>query len=598
MESLTDYREFERLCSDLMAGSGYAQIEPIGGTGDRGRDAIYSSKENGRCAIFAYTVRSDWLVKLKHDCKRIQEEEHNPNQVVFVCTSSLSGTDKDTAKQKIRDKFGWQLEIYDIERIRVLLVNELRHLIAQHPAIFCPPWFPTKGGLSIAENKDIIVIDHLSGDHSLATWLSRRLSVAGYKTWCYGLSPLVGENKDESISILINQRAIQYIPILSYETFTDMDFLGRIGSAVRADDFVLPCWSEKIEEAKINAKILNIEPARFDLAWSKGLEKILNQLQARGITPDVDKERWKSIALKAYMPEPITKPIPEKVYSNVFFAKVPPSVLVFDLERKMTDNELEVFRSNWAFVKVSPEKLLSFTHPPAILPLRFPSRIPEYSWRDFDFKEGRNSETVVKELIRRSLDVACVQAGLSLCPDRNVYYFTEQNNKQRNISFIHVDGRRTRVAVTGMAQDGSGERAIKFRYQLSPKFRVSRDEAGEFWVMTRLYIRVVDLDGNPFKGKAIIRKRKKVSKKWWNKEWLARTLGVMQGLANTEENEFIEIGAEDTRKVVITTAPLHWECPISIDVEAVDRIGDFQEEMASARYIEDDRQSDEETNYE
>lgn len=40
LESLTDYREFERLCSDLMAGSGYAQIEPIGGTGDRGRDAI------------------------------------------------------------------------------------------------------------------------------------------------------------------------------------------------------------------------------------------------------------------------------------------------------------------------------------------------------------------------------------------------------------------------------------------------------------------------------------------------------------------------------------------------------------------------------
>lgn len=29
---LTDYRQFERLCSDAMAGSGYPNINPIGGT--------------------------------------------------------------------------------------------------------------------------------------------------------------------------------------------------------------------------------------------------------------------------------------------------------------------------------------------------------------------------------------------------------------------------------------------------------------------------------------------------------------------------------------------------------------------------------------
>jgi len=29
----------------------------------------------------------------------------------------------------------------------------------------------------------------------------------------------------------------------------------------------------------------------------------------------------------------------------------------------------------------------------------------------------------------------------------------------------------------------------------------------------------------------------------------------------------------------VSTQPMDWECPVSIDVEAVDRIGDFQEEM-------------------
>lgn len=273
LENLTDYREFERLCSDLMAGCGYSEIEPIGGTGDQGRDAIHVSKENGQFTVFAYTVRSDWPVKLNSDCKRIKEN-YNPDQVIFFCTSNLSGDKKDTAKEKIKNEFGWSLEIYDIERIRVLLAGELRHLIAQHPAIFCPPWFPVKGGLSIAEFRDTIVIDHLTNDHSLATWLSRKLSISGFKTWCYGLAPLAGEDKDESISILIEQRAIQYIPVISHEAFTNMEFVGRMSSAIRTDDFVMPCWSENLQDSTAHAKILQIEPARFYASWSEGLEQI------------------------------------------------------------------------------------------------------------------------------------------------------------------------------------------------------------------------------------------------------------------------------------------------------------------------------------
>lgn len=588
LENLTDYREFERLCSDLMGASGYSGVEPIGGTGDRGRDAIHISRVNGKFTIFAYTVRSDWFVKLKQDCRRVREEKHDPHEIVFVCTSELSGNDKDNAKEKIKDTFGWPLEIYDIERIRVLLAGELRHLIAQHPAIFCPPWFPAKGGLSISDCKDTIVIDHLPIDHSLATWLSRRLLISGYKTWCYGLSPMVGEDKDESINILVEQRAIQYVPIISHDSFSDMDFVGRVSLAVRTSDFVMPCWSHNLDEYVSTSKILNIQPARFDSSWSEGLGKILNQLQARGIKPDIDKRKGKSIALRAYIPEPITKAVSEKVYSNVFAVKVPKSILVCELENTIDDCELKKLRSIWAFVKVSPKKFLSFDMPPANLALMKAPRLTEYSWESYEFREGRKSLNAVKELIKRSLHVSCSQAGLALCENRGIYHFTEKDGKRHNISFVHVDGRKTQVAVTGIKQDGWGERATKFRYQLSPNFRVDRDEEGRFWVVTGIYVRVTDLKGNPFEGKTIIRKRKKVTKNWWNKEWLARTLGVMQGLANTQDNEFIEIGSEDKRKIVITTKPLDWDCPISIDVEAVDRIGNFQEEMASARNFEND----------
>ncbi len=105
--------------------------------------------------------------------------------------------------------------------------------------------------------------------------------------------------------------------------------------------------------------------------------------------------------------------------------------------------------------------------------------------------------------------------------------------------------------------------------------------------MTRVYIRVTDLNGKPYEGKEIIRKRKKVTKSWWNKEWLARTLGVMQAISTTEDKTLINIGSEQKRTVSVSTRPLDWDCPVSIDVEAVDRIGDFQEEMASSRYFDE-----------
>ena len=454
LENLTDYSQFERLCSDLMAGVGFKNIEPIGGTGDGGRDAVHCSKKDENVTIFAYTVRADWLVKLRQDCRRIRDKQHSPNDVVFVCTAALSGSEKDSAKEKVKAEFGWSLEIYDIERIRVLLAGDLRHLIAQHPAIFCPPWFPTKGGLTIADSKDTLIIDHLSAEHSLATWLSRRLSIAGYRTWCYGISPLVGEDRDESIRTLVDNRAAQYLPIISYESFKDTDFIGRVSSAIQTESFVLPCWAASMEDIAENTKILKVEPARFDSGWPIGLKGILEGLYARGIQPAFDEKKGQSIALRAYMPEPVTKPVSEKLYANVFSVSVPNSIFVCvtkpvseklyanvfsvsvpnsifvcELSKGLEANEIDELRASWAFVMVSPTKLLSFDRPPANVPLICTPRLAEYSWKNYPYVEGKKSLNVVKELIRRSLNVACVKAGLALCNQRKVYFFTESVRK-------------------------------------------------------------------------------------------------------------------------------------------------------------------------
>ncbi len=587
LEHLTDYPQFERLCSDVMAGSGYQNIEPLGGTSDRGRDALHVSREAPNdVTIFAYSVRADWERKLlAEDCKRIQNEGHTLNRLVFVCTAGITASQKDSAKHSVQEKFGWELELYDLERLRVRLASDLRHLVAQHPAIFCPPWFPTRGGLSIAESRDTLVIDHIAEDHALATWLARRLQLAGYKTWSYGTAPLAGETPDESVRAIIEKRAAQYLPILSEEAIQDADLLGRCGLACNADDLVIPCWAGNVKPARLNTKLRSLTPIRFDRGWSGALRSLLDALEAKGTEATFDQEQGRVIALRSYVPEPVTRFTPERVYANVFQASVPPGLVVYETEQELSDQTLKAVRQSWAFVQASARKLIAFDLPPDSVTLMPKKRHPEYLWSHYHEIEGKRTTDVVKELIRRSLEVACYRAGLQWCEDREVLYFPQEDKPQRTVSYTHVDGRKARVGVTGEKSLGRGDNPMPFRYQLSPAFRVGIDDSDMWWVTTCLYVRVTDLEGKPYIKKAVNRRRKKVTRDWWNKEWLARTLAVMQAIS--EEKPNIEIGS-GPRKLTVCTSPLAWECPVAVNWEAVERVGDFQEEMAALRYADED----------
>lgn len=286
LERLTDYRQFERLCSALLAGAGYPSIDPLGGTGDEGRDAIIREDSAGRTICFAYTVRSDWKTKLRNDCSRVAEKGHKPDVFVFVCTEALSAADKSSAVASVLQNYGWRLEIYDLERLRVLLSGPQRHLLALHPTIFVPPFFPQRGGESIADSHDIILIDHVRGDHALATWLSRRLSLAGFHTWCQGTAPLAGENEDETVRTLIARRAKRYLPILSTSSLSDQLFIERCTvAAATHNEFTLPCRGIVSADWPLPSRLNNLVPADFSQSWRTGLQAVLGSLESSGVMP-------------------------------------------------------------------------------------------------------------------------------------------------------------------------------------------------------------------------------------------------------------------------------------------------------------------------
>ena len=190
--------------------------------------------------------------------------------------------------------------------------------------------------------------------------------------------------------------------------------------------------------------------------------------------------------------------------------------------------------------------------------------------------------SIVKQLVRKSLELVCKRVGMQWCGHRRAHFFPDP---KAQVSLVHVDGRETTVNLNGKRTVGSGDYAKQRLYQLCPAFRIGVDTSGDWWLTLRLYARVTDSEGQPLEGKEIGRARKAVGRSWWNHHWLARTLGMIQALA--QAGDTIEIGKGD-EAVSISVAPLQWECPMAIDYHAVERIGDYQAEFAQMKALPDD----------
>ena len=338
------------------------------------------------------------------------------------------------------------------------------------------------------------------------------------------------------------------------------------------------------------SRVATLAPAYFSTSWNTGLGEVLARLTALGIRPSLEVGRGRQIALRDYLPTRVTTAKPEPVFANVFPLILPKKMLMFELRRPLTEAEIVDLRTRWAFVEVNQYTLVAFTPPPSdAIPAAGVDPTPELPWEEIRHKDGKKTLDLAKELAWRSLEVVCVEKGLKFCPHRQLFYFSEHESDDWNQTIRHVDGRTTTVQLTGMRTKGWGDSASPFLYQLCPRFAPWRDFDGTWNVVVRIYIRVTTPEDVPFEGKEIGRRRKIVTRSWWNKEWLARLLGVVQGLETSDGR--IEIG-EGPRAVVMRTQPLSWQCPVGLDVLTLSGISDVGEEIALYRTRDDDDDDD------
>lgn len=597
LEQLTDYAQFERLCHDLMSLEGYRNIEPLGGTKDKGRDAVHTNAAEGIVTIFAYSVREDWQKKLVEDSDKVVLHKHECSRFVFLTTASFTATDRDKAVAEAQDKYGWTLDLYGLERLRTMLATNHHQVVAQHPQIFCPPFFPVAGGLSLATSHDHVVVDHVDADAALAHWLARRLMLAGYQIWCRGLAPLAGSSVTETIRGLLNNRAFRYVAVLSPTAMADTEFTAHrhmaqaIGNA-RGVALLIPAYASAIDATLLDAETRKLAVADFTTNWQAGLRCLIAALEAANCPRHKDGSI--DLAIRSYFPPDITLPEPETLASNLFSVRTVPSVIRRFYSTKPIDDVPEDVQTLWAFRKVGPTHFLSFYPPPPELskPLAIAAKGGAV-WSTLSELDGIPVSDLLVELLKKSLQAEARQRGLLYCTDRHLIYFPFKLLKNDHLSMRRLDGKATFFSVAGERTHGKGTYARKYRYHLAPVFACRTPSDGEFEIIVRIRLRLTDSQGQLLPKRTAHARRKKICKSWWNDEWLARTMGVMQFLAQGQPS--ITLGASDTDRMVVSSQPRTWSIPIRLNETALAEAAKIREEEdAHLRADDEDDEADDE----
>ena len=590
LERATDAAAFEALCCDLLSCDGYGAIEPIGGTGDGGRDAVYKPQKAGDVAtLFAYSLRKDWKTKLRQDCERIQGLGHACGRLVFAFVIQPTPNERDAAIEEVKKTFGWDLELYGLERIRVQLSGRSNHLLSAYPAIFSPRFFNTVAGEFLEkEQRDLILVDHVDADFAFASWLARRLEISGYNVCCTGLAPFAGTNADQTIRALIARRAAKYICVLTEVIAADEDLRGRCEAAASIEGCLLPVSADGSKPSGLSKRVAAIEPIGFSEGWGSGLSTLLRLLAKHDVPKSWDVQSGRVTALDSIIPESLTKDEPETLYSNAFsILRIPAKIFTVPLRRDPNPAQLAELRTQWPFV-VAGSNALSFHLPPEHELIRATGRFGESLHEYQHTISGRPTRDLLCELLRRCTEYACYRRGLQWCPDRELIYFPTEGKDSRRIGYVGVSGKKSNTGVTGkksLFRPGPQPNEV-YRYAIAPKFTVSQSREDNSWELRmRLFLRITDDAGTPHTGRAVTTRRKAAAGGWFNQHWFAKTLATIQYIG--DEDGHITIGEGDSA-VTILAKPKAWSCPISIDTAAVERM------MSSQKITRDKLQSSEE----
>lgn len=427
--------------------------------------------------------------------------------------------------------------------------------------------------------RDHLFISYAWEDAALCEWLWRKLTAEGYAVWCDRLALLAGTEWPRDIDVAIKTRTFRMLAIISRHSLskpnpTKERTLALSLAKARRCDFLIPLNAEDVADTELPWELSNLQYVPFQ-RWDKGLGRLLDTLAAID-APRPHIADGPSVAVKSYLPSPVTLPVAEPVYANCLRVTATPELIhLYRLSRKLAAVESVELAGSWAFHSDGDMTAWAFTDPPSHrIGAWSATRVRTVVWRDVPELEGAQSRNIVSALLRQSLMVRCVALGLERDEKGRSVFFPASQLPNDRIRYRNYLGRLTRVDVLGERKRGQGRN----RYRLGFTF-LPRETSGEGMMMEiKIRLHMTDPRG-PLDAHVANARRKHITKNWWNHDWLARQMAIAAFLARgdspptvgPEPSEF-GVGPEGREQVRFSAELFKAHVIPSIDEAALERM--------------------------
>jgi hypothetical protein len=412
--------------------------------------------------------------------------------------------------------------------------------------------------------REHLFVSYAWEDGALAEWLTLKLTAEGYRVWCDRFKLLGGERWPENVDLAIKTQTFRMIHLLSKYSLHKPNpskerQLALTISKERNEEFLIPLNLDDTRSIDLPWQLSDITYIPFH-NWGEGLGQLLKKLDScNAPRPLVGEGR--RIAAETFIPTDAVLEKGEILQSNCLpFERIPAIVKRFQLSRSLSGIEEQELGDRWAYYKIDDLKLMAFGQPPIRLPDKLTVLpVGATSWKDMDKIDGIRSTNIVSSLLKKSLIKKCIEKGLRVHRESGLLYFPRGLLQKDRIKYVSYKGRKTWLGVVTERQFTKG----RIRYHLAFAFWIRQDVSDGFVAAVKIRLHLIDWTGKEIEPHIALGRRKKITKNWWNSQWLSRQIAVRSFLADGSNS--IIIGDVPEEQVILSASPILGEVPMAIN---------------------------------
>src|SRR3989441_8251995 len=320
-----------------------------------------------------------------------------------------------------------------------------------------------------------LLISYATEDWALAEWLTRKPTAEGYRVWCDRFMLLGGESYPREIDEAIKNRTFRMLSLLSRASLVKPNPLKERTLALnigreRGIDFVIPLNVDGLRPTELDWMTSDLTFIPFSHGWASGLRQLLAKLES--INAPRPLRDGREIAASTFLPGGVLRHDPESLYSNIFQATMPDTLLRFNASPGIQQEERDALLLTWPFYSVSSTVVLAFDNPsPAALEGRTVTLDAGVRWGEALDINGIRTRNIIKFLLNRTMAARALALGLRPTPNGRAMYFPWGLLEKDRLWFHGYSGKETFINVTSERTLWRPTKSENYRYYLAADVR-------------------------------------------------------------------------------------------------------------------------------